>query len=252
MSAIQFGWIGETSSKSVLATMEGLVKDWIHAWQLSAAPKNASVDCKGREKGFVHQEEGGAVLLSIGRSDASMLGRLLAAIEGEVGMGGSLAVSIGEEAVRDLVDRILRRAGISKAAGIEDIPWPKALVDPRLGSLICHMQLESLAFDIAVDRKVVTALVGKDEMGTLEPRPKLMRREDALHDVEISLEVAMDFGSTSLDHVTHLKVGDVLVADATLNAPALLRSRDGRSLASGVMTERAGKLAITLRDAPSQ
>lgn len=249
MSPIQFGWAGDTAFASANCVLNELVRAWGLAWQIPGAPRGASLDGRGSKHGYVHWSNGSAVLLSLGRADVSALGELLADVAGASGKGRSLATSIGEDALRDLVERILRQAGISTAAQVEDMPWPATLIDPRFGSVTCHIELESLAFDIAIDRTILAGLIGSDVVRQETSVPMLVPRDDALYDLEMPLEVAMDFGSATLDHVTHLKVGDVLVADATLGTPALLRTRNGRRVASGVMTERAGRMAITLRDA---
>jgi hypothetical protein len=148
---------------------------------------------------------------------------------------------VGRKAIADFVERLAKRIGC-KAIGPKSVDPHEGMYQAKWGGYMATVSLGAHHFSLAMDRKLADLLVPSRHSGL----PALTPRTQAIAGAHVSLEVFLPFGTTALSNLDDLKVGEVLVADAPLNAPMEVRLDGTEIIALAVLGQSGHSHTVTL------
>lgn len=251
MTDMRFGWLGESRRTALHSLLLKVISDWSHDWWLNHSA--AAVDVYPIDEWRLPMDA--AEYLAV-----KGLGRMmLCPVQGKAGLGahlagnpgdekGELAKKIGDEALIDLGNRIERRAGLVRMESWQVTEPPADMLKSYLGAYIATASLGEFAIDLAFDRAIADALVPPKPLGA----SSLVSRQAAMERSPIAVDIYLPLGVTKLSQLDDLRVGEILIGDATLADPIELRL-GSHVLAIGSL-RRMGhqRAAVITEEHPSQ
>ncbi|HUR39731.1 MAG TPA: FliM/FliN family flagellar motor switch protein [Verrucomicrobiae bacterium] len=234
-------WLGNERRRRLTARLATQLGEWLTAWSVDATwltladrtSVHAPADDGWR---WLRVATGqGALLLGAPRAQLAEVGARLAGAQphDEFALGDR----VGKRALDALLGRWAGAAGT--LAEIHPAP-PASAFAPRFGAAV--YTLRGTGFDGVV-------LVEHDLCDVLAPplaavRAPLATRDVALVEAPVQLQVTLDLGEADLRDVSQLQVGDVLLADAGVDALFHLVHPDARPLADARLYRRGAQLAL--------
>jgi hypothetical protein len=253
MANVRYGWIGESRRTALRSLVAGEVGDWSRAWWIMHASAEVDVQASGRHvrsqrepSPLVCRQGAGSLALFLGGMGVEGIGKYLLGTDAQDGSGWSQ--KIGQEALDDLVARLLRRAGLSGIPALIKTQPTEGLTRARLGAYVMTLSLGRLQFDLSLDRDMVDLLVAPSACASIELTP----RDLALGQARVRVKASLDFGATSVANIADLRVGEVLVGDCELDQPIAIGIENGGAAAMGSLRRIAGRRAVVLEEIGKQ
>lgn len=219
----RYAWLGATRRRSVRDVVTACVESWLLDWCMDRQELAVEVDetasaawPMNTSTVRIFQSPRGCVLTAIDEQQLTPLGSRFAAVTSHT--ADTLASSLANAAMDDLVARVASRAKLAGSAQLWTQSWPESLTRPEWGALGLAVKLDQIELLIALDRAAVETLSPATVKSTV-----LEARTDSLQATSISVAAVLDFGEISARDVAGLHVGEVLVSERKLGQGVALR-----------------------------
>lgn len=248
---VRFGWLGESRCEALQTLLSNLVHDWAYGWWLGAGDgvvevcaSDAITSQSSHSSAWVAtHDEGALAIYYLGGKDMDAVGRYLTDVTTDA--DSELARRVGEEATADLIDQILRRAGMNPPPKLTKAAVPVSVEHIRLGAFHMGVTIGRLQFSLSIDRHIADRLVPPFSTGS---KAGLVSRQAAIQTASLEMVASMDFGSIDLAHLSDLSVGEVLVGDRKLHEGLRLHLTDHGTVALGFLRRLGEQRAVILDD----
>ena len=239
-------WSDERLKRSC-ARLDAAIAAWAMAWGLDMRCESASCAPLARPA----QEIGQAVLLGRRGDAAAWLlegddfqRRLHLRMFGRAPSDGSIAEEVASSCRRDLLLRLRDRVGISEESHEE---LPPGAGTPWSGWVLARLPLEC---QLVLSPQALQAMLDAAPRAGPPRSPThaapLVPLAAALAPCPLRVHAELDGCDIGIDVVQDLQPGDVLRLKHALDAPALVRSPDGKILFGGFMVRHGGRRALEL------
>ncbi|RYF15893.1 MAG: FliM/FliN family flagellar motor switch protein [Comamonadaceae bacterium] len=235
------------------ATIDAALEGWAAAWGLDLAGAGATFAVSGPhadiERATLLGRRGDAAAWMLG--GAALLHRIHLLLFGCERSIGTIAEEVALACEKDLLARL--RAATGLAAGEAHAVPPDRCRQPWSGWVQAQLPL---GIGILLSPEAVAStLQGTD----LDPSPRgdreaapLAPLRDALSTSAFELHAELEGCEVSIGALRELQRGDVLRLRQRLDAPAVVRERDGSVLFSGFLVRRGARRALELARHPHQ
>lgn len=237
----------------VSATVDAALDGWAKAWGLELAGAGGTRVVAG-----AHAEIGCAALL--GRrgeaaawmlEGAALLHRIHLLVFGRERSIGTIAEEVALACQKDVLARLCAATGL--AASEAHVPPPERCRQPWSGWVQAQLPL-GIGMLLSPEA-VASTLQGAD----VHPSPRRDREAvplaplgEALSSSAFRLHAELEGCEVTIGALRDLQRGDVLRLRHRLDAPAVVREREGRALFSGFLVRRGARRALELARHPHQ
>lgn len=246
MRPMRIRWLGPARRRKLLDALQTQVRLWSEEW--SVAPDGFKIepvdsDSLPSAAGWhwrVAACPTGALHLGVRPHMLNALGGLLAhaSVEDRLGLGRK----VGESALQSLAARLVGDGSVGLVVG--EMPSLK-MSQARFGGL--YVNFVGRGFDalLWLDSGLCDVLCPKPSSG----QAPLDRKEAALGQEKMTLDVVIDLGSATVNDTSGLRVGEVLVSRTSLKNLFHLVTPDGKRIARGSPCRNGTSLALQIETA---
>lgn len=247
MSAIPFGWLGESRRAALRSLIANEVMEWSRDWWIYHAAGEVEVSPVDQDEAGTHHalpymavNPSGSLAMRLGGKELDAIGRHLAGAVDSADAGW--AQRIGVEALEALSARLFRRAGVASAPRLSESVESPDLERSYFGAMHTRIVLGRLSWGLTIDRQLADRLAPPRVIqGTA-----LTSRAAALDHAGVHVRAILDFGSVNLTGLSDLTVGEILVGERGLHDILQLHVEGHGVVAGGFLKRRGTQRAVML------
>lgn len=247
MAVTELRYIGRSARQTAISRINAVMAKWLADWSISTTTfKISEIQCNSENLQSLQWicMSSANQILTLGFSNGmkEKIGLFLTNTEWPDGSG--LSVRIGDHAVKDLSAAIL---GVKPEEVIrnpvDDIS--QVNLNERYGNIILSISASDLQFYTVIHASLI------DNYSPRKPSTKtlLTKPLPAASDVDIPMQVRIDFGDVPISTLVALKVGNVLVSNVKTDSNFILELAHGnKSLANASLHRNGLYRSINLID----
>lgn len=245
----RFGWIGETRREAMRMLVSEAARQWCRNWSVAQGQDGPDVQLISRHPRSAEEKE-----VWVDMDDASVrmvpdgmeLEQVAADLVGvKLRSGDVFAQDVAISALQDLGRAIL---GDGRADEMQmDVPTKdrtERSSDSSWGALWFRISLFGHGVIVVVNRPAVDRRVPPKKVVS----KSLCSRNQGIEGAQVTLEVVLPLGKTSLGEISGLSEGDVLIADRELEETVDVRiGTSGKVIAQAHLARRGRQRAIAMK-----
>jgi hypothetical protein len=240
-------WRGVGQQRALLLELQKQLGSWLQGWSvdpelLSLKFVEAQSGLSADRRWMQARGKNGSVWLGAPASMLDGFGGLLAKASPQDSLG--LGSRLGERALRALLTQWLGGPAADLEIIADSAPGSEEL-QARFGGFRFVLEGQGFSSTVIVDSELCDFWVP----GQKPVMPALAARDSVLGSENVTLDVRLDLGETSLADTHGLQVGDVLVSSTPLDSNFQLTHPDSRPIAIGRLFRLGAQRALQINSA---